>query len=150
MDNPALSIVAGAAGATVLTLVHEAGRHSVDDAPRMDVLGMRAMAAMQRRAGIAVDDRDTLRRQTLAADLVANSAYYALVGAGSREGIWARGLALGLLAGVGALVLPRPLGLGAPPSVESRRNQAMTIAYYTLGGLVAAATYDALSDDAAS
>jgi hypothetical protein len=139
MHAAAISALAGAAGAAALTLIHESGRQAIDDAPRMDVLGKRALKAMKQRAGASVGDPDTLYRQTLIGDLVANSAYYALVGAGSPERLWARGAALGALAGVGALVLPRPMGLGDPPSIESPRNRVMTVAYYLIGGLVAAA-----------
>jgi hypothetical protein len=140
MNRSVISALAGAAGATALTLVHEAGRQVFDDAPRMDVLGKRAL----RKAGVGDADPATLHRQALAGDLAANSMYYSMVGSGASERIWARGLTLGLLAGVGALMLPRPLGLGDPPSVESPRNRVLTLAYYTLGGLVAAATADAL------
>ena len=41
----------GLVGACALTLVHETARRFLDDAPRMDVLGMRALA----KAAHAVD-----------------------------------------------------------------------------------------------
>ena len=150
MHPAAVSAIAGASGAAVLTLVHEVGRQLIDDAPRMDVLGKRALVALRRQAGAGEIDASLLHQQTLAGDLVANSFYYSLVGSGSRHGVLARGLALGVLAGVGALVLPRPMGLGDPPSVESPRNRLLTVGYYTLGGLVAAATALALQSRAAT
>lgn len=133
------SLLAGVTGALALTAVHQAGQRFFPDAPRMDVLGMRAMAGLRRQAGAPVPDRDTLYRQTLVGDVVSNAIYYSLVGLGARHGRWTRGAALGLAAGVGALLLPRPLGLGAPPHSESGRNQVLTVAWYTAGGLAAAA-----------
>lgn len=139
------ALVAGAAGAAALTAVHQLGQRVFADAPRMDVVGMRAMAGVRRRAGLSIPDRDTLYRQTLAGDLVFNTLYYSLVAVASPHRRWARGSALGLAAGLGALVLPRPLGLGEPPRSESRRNQLLTVAWYTTGGLTAAATLGVVS-----
>ncbi|MBA2353716.1 MAG: hypothetical protein H0V80_03500 [Acidobacteria bacterium] len=141
---PGSALIAGAAGAVALTTVHQLGCRAFADAPRMDVLGMRAMVRLRRAAGIEVPDHATLYRQTLAGDLLSNAAYYSLVGIGSREGRWARGAALGVAAGIGALVLPRRLGLGDPPASGSVRNRWLTIAWYAIGGLTTAAVLQAL------
>jgi hypothetical protein len=148
MHPGAIAAIAGASGAAVLTLVHETGRHLIDDAPRMDVLGKRALRALRHQVGAAEVDGSSLHRQTLAGDLVANSLYYSLVGSGPTASLLTRGVTLGALAGIGALVLPRPMGLGDPPSIESHRNRVLTVAYYTLGGIVAAATARALRENA--
>lgn len=137
-SSPVLPFIAGLTGAVALTVAHQLGQQVVPDAPRMDVVGMRAMARVRERAGASVPDRDTLYTQTLAGDIASNAIYYSLVGVGAHEGRWTRGAALGLAAGVGALVLPRPMGLGDPPHSDSRRNQVLTVAWYTLGGLAAA------------
>jgi hypothetical protein len=79
----------------------------------------------------------------LGGDLLANAAYYALVGVGSptpREA-WVRGAALGAAAGVGAVVLPPLMGLGKKPRGTNPTTQAMTVAWYLAGGLVAAGVY---------
>jgi hypothetical protein len=65
---------------------------------------------------------------------VCNSAYYALATT------WKRGVVLGLAAGVGALVLPQRMGLGDPPKSDRLSNKVMTVAWYVVGGLAAAAT----------
>ena len=132
------SVVAGAAGAVALTAVHQTARATMANAPRMDVLGKRALRAMGRQAGAPISEDRDLERETMAGDLVANTAYYALVGAGRDAHIVARGLALGLLAGVGALLLPRPMGLGDPPHAHNPATQAMTVAWYVIGGITAA------------
>lgn len=137
----------GLAGACALTLIHEAARRVLPDAPRMDILGMRAMARSYRAVGAPTPDPDELFNRTLVGDIAGNALYYSLVGAGGRDGAWLRGAALGLAAGVGAVALPGPLGLGDDASARTPATQAMTVAWYALGGLAAAATYACLTDE---
>jgi hypothetical protein len=136
--------MSGAAGAMALTAVHQAARGRVPNAPRMDVLGMRAIARGAAAAGLPFPTGRRLYRSTLAGDLVSNALYYALVGWGGRDAA-RNGAVLGAAAGVGALVLPPLIGLGEPPHVESWANRIMTVAWYTLGGVVAGATYEKLA-----
>jgi hypothetical protein len=138
------ALAAGAVGAVALTAVHQFARRVTDTAPRMDVLGERAIARTVTAAGGALPLQPALQRYALAGDLVANSMYYSLVACGSRSGLWARGVALGLAAGAGALVLPRRLGLGKPPRSHHVSNQIMTVAWYLIGGLAAAVAGHAL------
>lgn len=133
------ALMAGAAGAVALNLVHQSAQAVTDDAPRMDVVGRRAIAAGLEASGRNVPDTPTLQRWALAGDLVANSLYYAAVAIGSKSGVWSRGLGLGLAAGIGALVLPQRMGLGEPPRSHRVSNQIMTVAWYTIGGVAAAA-----------
>lgn len=135
------ALTAGTAGAVALTLLHESARQVVDEAPRMDLLGMRAIASGLETAGAEVPSERPLRGLALAGDLVSNAAYYALVGTGRPEGAMTRGALLGLAAGVGAVVLPGPLGLGTAPSRRTPQTAIMTVAWYTFGGLVAGVVY---------
>ena len=107
----------------------------------MDVLGMRAFERVMRGAKLEPPKPDTLHTVTLAGDIVSNGLYYSLVGLGGRQGVWLRGILLGLAAGIGALVLPGPLGLGTAPRNQTNATRAMTVAWYAAGALVAAATY---------
>jgi hypothetical protein len=126
------ALVVGAIGSAVLTAVHEAGRARLAHAPRMDVFGKRAL----RRAGVRARGRE-LERYALGGDLLANAAFYAFAARGlPRRAPW-RGLALGLAAGAGALALPQRLGLGKRPSRRHTSTAALTVAWYTLGGLAA-------------
>jgi hypothetical protein len=50
-------------------------------------------------------------------------------------------------AGVGPLVLPRPIGLGDPPHAEDCATQAMTVAWYERGGLTAAVVFSAAAEE---
>ena len=137
------SLAGGLAGACALTLVHETMRRLHPDAPRMDLLGMRAIAKMMRAADTTPPEEDTLFGMTLAGDIVSNAAYYSLTGSGKNA--WLRGGLLGLAAGVGGVVLPGPLGLGTAPSNRTTKTQVMTVAWYLLGGLAAAAVASAFN-----
>lgn len=135
----------GLAGACALTLIHEGARRVLADAPRMDILGMRAMARSYNAVGAPTPTPDELFNRTLVGDIAGNALYYSAVGLGGRDGVYLRGAALGLAAGIGAVALPGPLGLGEDASARTPATQAMTIAWYTLGGLAAAATYACLA-----
>jgi hypothetical protein len=143
MNRMLWSMIAGAAGASALTFIHQAARSMTPHAPRMDVLGMRAVRATHRRLGLPDRSDRKVQREALAGDIVANAAYYSLVGAGDRAMVWSRGLALGLAAGLGAVFLPRRVGLGDPPNAARLDTQLMTVAWYLAGGLVAAAAFAA-------
>lgn len=133
------ALLSGAAGAVALTTVHQVARAITPDAPRMDIVGMRALTRGLRASGHEPHDRDRLYLATLAGDLISNSAYYSLATT------YTRGTVLGMLAGIGALLLPEPMGLGSPPKSERLPNQIMTVAWYLTGGLVAAAVAQRLA-----
>lgn len=137
--NVLKSLGSGAIGAAALTLLHETARRFIPTAPRMDVLGMRALTQSFHAADQSPPPHDTLFGLSMAGDLVANSLYYSLIGVGSSRHIWQRGAALGFMAGIGAVVLPGPLGLGSAPSNRTTATQMMTVAWYTVGGLATAA-----------
>ena len=135
----------GLVGACALTLIHETARRFVDDAPRMDVVGMRALAKTMR--AVDVEPPVPLHEAALVGDIVSNSLYYSLVGAGPARDAIRNGALLGLAAGLGAVILPERLGLGRQPTEDSPQTQLMTVAWYTLGGLAAGAAYAALASD---
>ncbi|MDO7850997.1 hypothetical protein [Hymenobacter convexus] len=137
------SLAAGFAGALALTALHETVRRlRPEDAPRMDVLGMRGLRKLLGKADAPQPDDDTLFNLTMAGDVLSNGLYYTLVGSGKHA--VRRGLLLGVAAGVGGVVLPGPLGLGEAPSNRTPQTQAMTVAWYMAGGLVAGAVARAL------
>jgi hypothetical protein len=137
----------GLAGACALTLVHQVARQLTDKAPRADVLGMRALSKIIGKVDGPPPGDDQLYFWTLAGDLVSNALYYSLVGTAGGIGALVRGTALGLGAGVGALALPGPLGLGNRPTNRTTATQVMTVAWYLIGGLVAAGTSALLERD---
>lgn len=142
---PVRCLASGAVGATVLTLIHEKARRAHPDAPRMDLVGMRALRQALRALGQRVPPRQQVHRLALAGDLIANSIYYAAIPARTTTATWVRGALLGTAAGVGALTLPAQMGLGDPPKSDRPTNQAMTIAWYLAGALAASAAAIAMS-----
>jgi hypothetical protein len=132
------SLASGAAGALALTALHEVGRRRVTYAPRMDIVAMRGLRRMLPRRGWEMDDA-RLHQLALIGDLVSNSVYYSAIAGPTSRATWTRATVLGTAAGLGALLIPESLGLGAPPYSDRRANQLMTIAWYVAGALTAAA-----------
>lgn len=124
----------GLVGALALTAAHEGLRRSSPISPRMDVLGMRALRSLADALGVKKPRGKALRRDALALDVAANTAWFGLAAGGRHP--WVRGASLGLLAGIGAVTLPPLLGLGRTPRSSIVRGQ--TVALYVLGGLAAA------------
>jgi hypothetical protein len=133
------AILSGAAGAIALNLMHECARQSVSNAPRMDILGMRAMSGLSRAAGFAPPQN--LRAATLGADLVANAVYYSTVALGGPVHAVAIGAALGTAGGIGGVLLPGPLGLGSAEVNRTRSSELMTVGMYATAGLLAGLVY---------
>ncbi|HEX8335556.1 MAG TPA: hypothetical protein VF621_02450 [Pyrinomonadaceae bacterium] len=135
----------GLVGAFALTLVHETARRYIDDAPRMDVVGMRAITKTLR--AVDVDPPVPLHEAALVGELASNALYYGLVGLGGPEDGVRNGALLGVAAGLAAVYLPEPLGLGRQPAKNSTETNLLTFAFYLLGGLAAGAAYQALSSE---
>ena len=130
------ALAAGFAGAIALTALHETARRlRPQDAPRMDVLGERGLRKLLRLEDLPQPDHETVYSATMLGDVLSNGLYFSLVGSGRHS--LRRGLGLGVLAGVGGVLLPGPLGLGTAPSRRTPQTEAMTVAWYTVGGLVA-------------
>lgn len=128
--------VGGLAGAATVTLLHESIRRVVPEAPRMDRLGMEAIKKGLKKAGVKVPGEEKLFTIAMAGDLVSNAIYYSAAGIGNEKNIWLRSSLLGLVAGVGAVFLPEPLGLNKRHSNKTAATQAMTIGLYITGALV--------------
>ena len=130
------SLAAGFAGAVALTALHETARRlRPHDAPRMDVLGERGLRKILNLADLPQPAEGVAYTATMLGDILSNGLYYSLVGSGKHS--LQRGLLLGTAAGVGGVLLPGPMGLGEAPSNRTPQTQAMTVAWYTVGGLVA-------------
>jgi hypothetical protein len=139
------AVGSGFAGAAAVTLLNESARRVIPRAPRLDALGMRAIARGLRAAGQEPPHGERLRGAALAGDLVSNTLYYSLAGAaGGGRNAWLLGSLLGLGAGAGAAFLPPQLSLGHQPG-ETSATRVMTIAWYLAGGLAAAGVFALLS-----
>ena len=138
------ALLSGLAGAAALNLLHETMRRvRPEDAPRMDTLGRRAIASGMEAAGVDPPPEDRLQAMALVGDVVSNTLYYSLAAMGKPS--FARGAALGAAAGVGAVVLSPLLRLGSRPAARTPQTAAMTVAWYLVGGLAAAAAHHGLA-----
>jgi hypothetical protein len=131
------SLGGGLAGACAVTLIHESVRKIVPKAPRMDLLGMNAISKGLNAAGIKTPTGNNLYTLALAGDILSNSMYYALAGAGEEKNIWLKSSMLGLAAGIAAVTLPGPLGMEEKYSARNAETRLMTIGLYVTGALVA-------------
>lgn len=135
---------AGAAGAVTVTLLNQAGRAADDRAPRLDLLGERALARGLRRIGAPRPRGDALRRLALVGDSVANTLYYGALLAG-RPRPRLRGGIGGALAGLAAAIVAPAFGISARRR-DARMRAGLTVAWYTAAGLAAAAMYERLME----
>jgi hypothetical protein len=137
------ALAAGAAGVVTVTALNEGVRRVWGRAPRIEKLGERAVGALARRAGRRAGRRERFAL-ALAGELVSDGAYFALAGLSARRPL-AMGAALGLAAGLGALVLPGPLGLGTRPTRRTRETAWATVAWYLAAGVAAGAAARAVA-----
>jgi hypothetical protein len=138
--RPLNAVASGLVGATTLTLLHELARRVIPEAPRVDVLGMRAIAAALRAGGTTPPPSGRLYWWALAGDLVSNSLYYSFAAIGApKRAVWRGGL-LGLGAGAATVALPPMAGLGTRPQARTLQTALLTVLWYFIGGLAAGMT----------
>ena len=139
------SLLAGLTGAIALNIVHEMVRRIDKDAPQIQLIGEEAISKSMKRMGATPPAGNKLYLMTLLGDVISNTLYYSLMGIGKKKGILYRGAAQGAIAGLGALGLTKPMGLNDRPVNKTNRTKAMTIGWYTIGGLITAWTLQRLS-----
>ena len=105
----AISTLGGLAGAVALTLMNEGVRKVDKNAPRLDLLGQNALAKLLK--GSTVLPQTVSKVFPLAGDLVTNSLFFAMAQGSGKGNTYLRGALLGLSAGIGAIALPKQLGL---------------------------------------
>jgi hypothetical protein len=144
MNKLISSLIGGTAGAVALNILHQVVKQFDHDAPRVDLVGEEALSKGLKKVGIDLPSGNTLFTATLAADLLSNAGYFALAGLVKRKQLAIAGAALGLTAGIGALVLTKPIGLSDAPITKTNKTKVMTVAWYTFGGLLAGCVIKAL------
>lgn len=137
----AAKLRAGVGGAVALTAVHELARRLRDDAPRMDTLGERALDKICGALGLEAPRGRPLYLAVLTGDILSNGAFYAACLSNNSRRPRMRAVLTGAAAGYAAYKLPPFLGLGKSPRAGRPANRAMTVAWYAIGGLVAATLY---------
>jgi hypothetical protein len=141
--DPAHALIGGLVGAVAVTLLNEGLRRVDPKAPRLEKLGMDAADKILDKAGQAPSSGENLYWGTMAGDIISNALYYAVAASGKGKG--QRTTGMGLLAGLGAVGLPKPLGLISTPTNKTGRTKLMTTAYYLIGAWVAGAVAKSLS-----
>jgi hypothetical protein len=138
------SAIGGFAGACALTLINEAIKKFDPKAPRLDLLGSNAVAKFIKGPGLAPQFVQNLLPLAVTGDLISNTLYYSLASGKDKNRTLMRGALLGIGAGLGAVVLPKSVGLDESATNRTGRTKLMTIMYYVIGGLVAAAAINAV------
>jgi len=142
------NLIAGLAGAAALNILHETLKKQSSNVPRVDLLGEDAIQRTLNYFGGHIDDKETLYNATLAGDLVGNTLYYSLIGAGSAKYLWPKAIFVGLSAGIGAVKLPKPMGLDDTPVTKTDEVKILTVGYYLFGALVTAAVVNLINKKA--
>ena len=132
------NLIAGFAGALALNILHESLKDKSSDVPRIDRLGEESLGHTLDFLGIGGKRGENLYGATLAGDLISNTIYYSLIGSGNTKNVFCRSIASGLAAGLGAVTLPKPMGLNPKPVAKNNQVKILTVAYYLVGALVTA------------
>ncbi|RZL35160.1 MAG: hypothetical protein EOP00_30270 [Pedobacter sp.] len=138
------ALAGGFAGAIALNLLHETVRKLDTKAPRIDLLGEEALNETLNSFNAEPLTGNSLYLATLTGDVISNGLYYSLIGLGKEKNLWLKGASLGVAAGFGAIEIPKTVGLNDEPVTKTNRTKILTIAWYLIGGLVAAAVIDKL------
>jgi len=139
------NLIAGFTGAIALNLLHETLKKEKSNVPRIDLLGEEALQKTLMHFGTSIDQKKDLYKATLAGDVLSNTFYYSLIGAGNQAYLWPRALFLGLSAGIGAVKLPEPMGLNPEPVTKTDQVKVLTVGYYVFGAVVTALVLKLLS-----
>jgi hypothetical protein len=138
------SALGGLAGAAALTVLNQTVKNFDKNAPRLDLLGMNAVAkVMKGPKGVPLTDK--VKPVSLAGDMISNALYFGMANSNSKGNTLLKGAFLGLGAGLGAVAMAKPMN-AAETTNKTPQTQAMTIAYYIVGGLVAAAVINLLGN----
>jgi hypothetical protein len=141
------ALLGGLAGAAAVTALHQIIKNNDEQAPRMDLLGMESITKLLKKAGIEPPEGEALYYTTLGGDIVSNTVFYSLIGVGDKK-TWLKGAGLGLAAGLGAVLLPKPMGLNEQHSTRTHKTQLLAVLYYLMGGVVSSAVIKLLDSQA--
>lgn len=140
-----INLAGGLAGALALNAIHEGYKRIDHDAPRIDLIGEEVINEGIESIGAHPLAGDILYTATLGSDLLTNALYFSFMGSGNPKHLVRRGLLYGVVAGIGAVKLTKPLGLSDAPVTRTSKTKLLTVAWYIAGGLVSALTIKALN-----
>ena len=137
-------ILAGLAGAVVLTLVHEVFRKNDPEAPRINEVATEGMEKLTGQS-LSSSNKGTYLA-ALAGDLISNGIYFASAATPAKGNSFLTPLLSGLIAGTGGVLLPEKLGLNDNPVAGSDKKKGLTIGYYVIGALATTIAYKILDN----
>lgn len=137
-------LVGGLAGAVALNLIHEGYRQMDNDAPKVHLIGEEAIIKVLNAFDRPVPNEKNLYQIALTVDVISNTLYYSLIGAGNNKHLFKRGLLMGPAVGIGTVFMPQKMDLNSAPIDRTTKTKFLTVLWYTLGGLAAAATLKVL------
>lgn len=129
-------ILAGLGGAIALNIVHEIIRKNFHNVPEVNKVGEEALNKALTTIDMKITDKDQLYGATLAGDVLSNGIYYAATATTGFD------MVSGVAAGLGAVLLPKKMGLDDSPVAESNQKKIMTVGYYLFGAVVTKLIYD--------
>ncbi|TDX86815.1 hypothetical protein B0I22_0967 [Epilithonimonas xixisoli] len=135
-SNMYKKILAGLGGAIALNLLHEIIRNNFDNVPEVNKVGEEALNKSLEKVDLKITDKDQFYLATLAGDVISNGVYYASTATSGFN------IVSGLAAGIGAVVLPKNMGLDDSPVAETTQKKIMTVGYYLFGAIVTKLIYD--------
>ena len=91
------------------------------------------------RLDMQITNHDQLYAATLAGDVISNGIYYATTATTGFS------ITSGVVAGLGAVMLPEKMGLNDEPVAETTQKKVMTVGYYLFGAIVTKLIYDQLN-----
>lgn len=132
-------ILAGLGGAIALNLLHETIRKNFDNVPEVNKVGEEALNKVLDKVDMQITNHDQLYAATLAGDVISNGIYYATTATTGFS------ITSGVVAGLGAVMLPEKMGLNDEPVAETTQKKVMTVGYYLFGAIVTKLIYDQLN-----
>ena len=130
------SVVGGFAGALTVTILHQLLTRKYEGAPRPDLPAADVLKVAVTKPGEPARLKKPLMAST-AAQMLASTLYFSLAGTRMKNMFTAGSLG-GLLAGVGAVALPRKYHYNGAATDAGKKHKWVTIALYLAGGLVSA------------
>lgn len=131
-------VIAGIGGAVALNMLHGVVKRNFDDVPDFNEVEEEAIDKSLGKMNLQVRDHDRLYNATTTGDILTNAAYYAFTP-------FKMSSVIGALGGLGAIVLPKKLGLDNTPIAGTDKKKMITVGYYVFGALVASGIYKLLT-----
>lgn len=126
----------GVVGTATIAALHQASRHLLKDAPRMDVVGEKLIEKGFTRIGRKPPEQTKMLSWALG-NVGTDTLVFAAVGFGAPKRPVVRGLIVGALSGAAALLLPPKLGISSNYAARTPKTALLTMGFYVAAGLAA-------------